>query len=1207
VWGIGIARKLLFALAILFPLIACGAGNVVSTGDSGAGSLRNAVAGGGNVTFSLPAGSVIQLTSGPIAIPTGTAISGPGADQLAVSVIGSGSIFTVAPGVSAQVSGLTLKNGNAVTGGAIVNQGTLTLSNLTLANNTASDSGGAIYNTGTLTISGSTFNANTVTAATCAGGGAIRSEGDTSALRIVNSTITGNSAAACSGGGISFNDGTATLVSSTIDANTAGLSGGNVYKGSAAAALTVRNTILSAGNVTSSASPANPDLHGAYAGGLTSFGGNLIQTKGDAVGFGASDKLAANPQLTALGNFSGPTNTQALGATSVAIDLINPSLCVGLDGVTPLTTDQRGITRPQGSACDSGAFEVRQSAFDVYSVIGSGTVSATAAASPISGGIAGCTSSLGANCTAVYSGDPATSVTFTATPAVGYTFSGWQGDCSGTTCVLQSDAPHAVGAIFTLNTYTVTPSAGANGSITPNTAQTVNYNGTVSFTVTPNLGYTASVGGTCGGTLVGNTYTTNAITANCTVSATFTIQTFTVTPSAGANGSITPSTPQPVNYGASAMFTVTPNTGYTASVGGTCGGALVGTTYTTNAITANCTVVATFTINTYTVTPSAGANGSITPNTPQTVNYNSTATFTVTPNTGYVANVVGTCGGALVGTTYTTNPVTANCTVSVTFAVQTFTVTPSAGANGSITPNTPQTVNYNTTTTFTVTPNAGYTASVGGTCGGTLVGNTYTTSAVTANCTVAATFTIKTFTVTPSAGANGSITPNTPQTVNYNTTTTFTVTPNTGYVANVGGTCGGTLVGNTYTTNAITSNCTVSATFALQTFTVTPSAGANGSITPNTPQTVNYNTTTTFTVTPNTGYTASVGGTCGGTLVGTTYTTNAVTANCTVVATFTINTYTVTPSAGANGSITPNTPQTANYNTTLVFTMTPNIGYVANVGGTCGGTLVGNTYTTNPITANCTVAASFALSTFTVAPSAGANGTIAPNTPQTVNYNATTTFTVTPNTGYTASVGGTCGGNLVGNTYTTSAITADCTVVASFAINTYTVTATAGANGTITPPTQTIDYGSTATFTVTPDAGYSANVTGDTCTVTHGSGNTWTTNAITANCAVTATFSLSTYAVTTTVGANGTLVLADSGIDLTAVPYGSVLHFTVTPNPGYMASVSGCGGTLSGNTYTTGSITADCTVAATFASLPVPDAQSVSHPNYAPVVPAKGL
>lgn len=70
-------------------------------------------------------------------------------------------------------------------------------------------------------------------------------------------------------------------------------------------------------------------------------------------------------------------------------------------------------------------------------------------------------------------------------------------------------------------TYTVTPSAGANGSISPSAAQTITSGATAQFTVTPNSGYTASVGGTCGGSLAGTVYTTNPIGANCTVSATF--------------------------------------------------------------------------------------------------------------------------------------------------------------------------------------------------------------------------------------------------------------------------------------------------------------------------------------------------------------------------------------------------------------------------------------------------------------------------------------------------------------------------------------------------------------------------------------------------------------------------------------------------------------------------------------------------------------
>ena len=71
------------------------------------------------------------------------------------------------------------------------------------------------------------------------------------------------------------------------------------------------------------------------------------------------------------------------------------------------------------------------------------------------------------------------------------------------------------------NVFVVKPSAASNGSISPNVLQAVNSGATTSFTVTPNAGYTAIVGGTCGGTLIGTTYTTNAVTVDCSVTATF--------------------------------------------------------------------------------------------------------------------------------------------------------------------------------------------------------------------------------------------------------------------------------------------------------------------------------------------------------------------------------------------------------------------------------------------------------------------------------------------------------------------------------------------------------------------------------------------------------------------------------------------------------------------------------------------------------------
>ncbi|MES0336447.1 MAG: hypothetical protein SFH39_08850 [Candidatus Magnetobacterium sp. LHC-1] len=79
-------------------------------------------------------------------------------------------------------------------------------------------------------------------------------------------------------------------------------------------------------------------------------------------------------------------------------------------------------------------------------------------------------------------------------------------------------------------------------------------------------------------------------------------------------------------------------------------------------------VTTNFTGTTYTVTPSAGTGGTITPSTPQTVTSGLTTQFTVTPNSGYNVNTVSGCSDSLSGTTYTTEAINADCTVIATFA-----------------------------------------------------------------------------------------------------------------------------------------------------------------------------------------------------------------------------------------------------------------------------------------------------------------------------------------------------------------------------------------------------------------------------------------------------------------------------------------------------------------------------------------------------------
>ncbi len=579
---------------------------------------------------------------------------------------------------------------------------------------------------------------------------------------------------------------------------------------------------------------------------------------------------------------------------------------------------------------------------------------------------------------------------------------------------------------------------------------------------------------------------------------------YAVTATVSEGGSIDPPS-QRVNHGSTVTFSLTPETGYSISTVTGCNGTLTGNIYTTDAITADCAVNASFVLNRYTVDTIAGSGGTISPAS-RSVAHGETATFRLflAPGFDFSEVAVSGCNGTLtlegIDLVYTTGAITSPCTVSATFSLNEYAVTAGVtGEGGTITP-TSRIVIHGSTTTFTVTPAAGYTtASVTG-CNGTLNGNIYTTGEVTAACSVTAVFSLNAYLVTATAGANGNISPAS-RIINHGSTGSFTVTPNTGYrVASVTG-CGGTLDGNSYTTGAITGACTVTATFSLNTYEVTATAGANGNISPAS-RIINHGSTGSFTVTPNTGYrVASVTG-CGGTLDGNSYTTGAITAACTVNATFGLNDYLVTATAGPNGNISP-ASLTVNHGATASFTVTPNTGYrIASVTG-CGGTLDGNSYTTGAITGACTVTATFGLNDYLVTATAGPNGSISPAS-LTVNHGATASFTVTPNTGYgIASVTG-CGGTLDGNSYTTGAITAACTVNATFSLNTYEVTATAGANGSIRPASLTINHGATASFTVTPDIFYSiGSVTG--CSGSLG-GATYTTGEITGACTVDASF-----------------------------------------------------------------------------------------------------
>ncbi len=313
--------------------------------------------------------------------------------------------------------------------------------------------------------------------------------------------------------------------------------------------------------------------------------------------------------------------------------------------------------------------------------------------------------------------------------------------------------------------------------------------------------------------------TDSNVTASKSYTASFAIDTFTITPSAGPNGAITPAVVQTVDYGAGPTFTITPAANYhvlDVLVNGLSVGAV--TSYTFTNVTANQTISATFAIDTFTITPTTGLHGTITPAVVQTVDYGATPAFTFTPDTGYhVAAVLvdGVSVGAV--SSYTFAAVAANHTISVSFAINTFAITPTTGLHGTITPAVVQTVDYGTSRTFTITPATGYHVAdvlVDGLTVGAVTSYTFTN--VTAAHTISVTFAINTYKIAPSASANGAISPASPQTVEHGANQVFTITPAIDhYIADV--LVDGVSVGPvaSYTFTNVTAAHTISASFAV--------------------------------------------------------------------------------------------------------------------------------------------------------------------------------------------------------------------------------------------------------------------------------------------------------------------------------------------------------------------------------------------------------
>ncbi|WP_295454593.1 hypothetical protein [uncultured Thiodictyon sp.] len=419
-----------------------------------------------------------------------------------------------------------------------------------------------------------------------------------------------------------------------------------------------------------------------------------------------ANTIAATASPAAGGTVSCTPNPVDYGGTSTCTATANPGYTFSAfsGDCTGATCELTNVT----------------SAMAVTATFTLNTYPITASASPTAGGTASCTPN-----PVGYGG----SSTCTATPATGYTFSAWSGDCTGATCALSNvTAAKVVTATFTLNTYAITatasPAVGGTVSCTPNP---VDYGGSSTCTATPATGYTFSA---WSGDCTGATCALSNVTAAKAVTATFTLNNYTLTVAKTGTGSGT------VGGGGTFAYNTQVTPTATAATGSTLTGWNPASCASAFALTANTTCTATFTLNTYGVTasasPVAGGTASCTPN---PVGYGGSSTCTATANTGYAFSA---WSGDCTGVTCALSNVTAAKSVTANFG---FNIVASISPAGSGTVScTPTPVAPAGTSTCTATASAGFIfAGWRGDCAGQ-AGTTCILSNITAAKAVTATY-----------------------------------------------------------------------------------------------------------------------------------------------------------------------------------------------------------------------------------------------------------------------------------------------------------------------------------------------------------------------------------------------------------------------------------------------------------------------------------
>jgi CSLREA domain-containing protein len=354
---------------------------VTNLNDSGTGSLRDTIAASGSGdTINFAVTGTIVLTSASLSVNHNLTIQGPGADNLNITRQSTSDfrIFFFDNGTWT-LSDVTISNGSdSVTSGGIYNfNGNLTLTNCVVSGNSGGQRAGGIGNDATTTMNNCTLINNQSGGPGGVGGGGGIFNGGTGTLTLHNCTLSNNSSAT-NGGGI-LTQGTLTVTTSTFNDNTGGSggaidmvmapgqdstiqnctfshnTGAGTIRHAGDATLTVQSCTFTGNNVGAAASiyvftgaavlrignTILDDVPSLFLrrGAITSLGYNLSRDDGGGFLTATGDQTNTDPELD-------PFGLQYNGGFTDTIALIYGSPAIDAGKSFGLTTDQRGQIRP---------------------------------------------------------------------------------------------------------------------------------------------------------------------------------------------------------------------------------------------------------------------------------------------------------------------------------------------------------------------------------------------------------------------------------------------------------------------------------------------------------------------------------------------------------------------------------------------------------------------------------------------------------------------------------------------------------------------------------------------------------------------------------------------------------------------------------------------------------------------------------------------